>query len=185
MYRVRAFNRLTGESMERPEMPRIMAFDHMSDWLPAYYSYVSAMKVFEAFAAQCPAFPMWERPKMKHAERKGIPVPRTGYRRWHSGANKGKSGVIANSHVVSHRYMSEGDKGPSLRREIKRKERVIVALEIAEGLDDYYADVEDEYLSSLPEWELWEYEGYPEYDEYGYECGDPYCDICGTGSEED
>lgn len=78
-------------------------------------------------------------------EEKGIPVPRTGKRRWHSGKNSGKTGVIGNSHVVSHRYMDEGDKGPALRREIRRKEQVIVDQEIAEGFSEWLYDGVDGY----------------------------------------
>lgn len=75
---------------------------------------------------------------------KGIPVPGTGNYRWHSGKNSGKAGVIANSHVVSHRYADEGEKGPSLRREIKRKERIMVEAEIAQGFSDWlYGDMDD------------------------------------------
>lgn len=39
---------------------------------------------------------------------------------WYSRAKNG--GVIGNSRIVPHRYMDEGDKGPALRREIKRRE---------------------------------------------------------------
>lgn len=146
MYLDRAFNYETREFMNKPEYPRFSDYGYISEWLPAYYAYLSAKKVYDAFAAECPEYPMWERPKMVHAKKRGIPVPRTGYRRWHSEANKGKSGVIANSHVVSHRYMSEGEKGPDLRREIKRKERVMVASEIAEGYAEWlYGDESDDY----------------------------------------
>lgn len=146
MYSSRAFNYLTRESMNKPEYPRFSNYGHLSEWLKAYHAYLSGMKVYDAFVATCPPFPSYERPKMVHAKEKGIPIPRTGYRRWHSNANKGKSGVIANSRVVSHRYMSEGDKGPDLRREIKRKERVYVAAEIAEGYAEWlYGDESDDY----------------------------------------
>lgn len=75
---------------------------------------------------------------------KGIPVPGTGRMAAPSGKNSGKTGVIGNSHVVSHRYMDEGEKGPSLRREIKRKERIMVEAEIAQGFSDWlYGDMDD------------------------------------------
>lgn len=74
------------------------------------------------------------------AEFKGIPVPRTSSRRYHSKKDSGKTGVIGNSHIVSHRYMMEGDKGPALRREIKRKERLMVLAEISEEFDSWLAD---------------------------------------------
>lgn len=75
---------------------------------------------------------------------KGIPVPGTGNYHGHSGKNSGKTGVIANSHVVSHRYADEGEKGPCLRREIKRKERIMVKAEIAQGFSDWlYGDMDD------------------------------------------
>lgn len=179
MYRTRAFNYTTGERMDRPEFPRSSDYPHESEWYTAYYAYVSAMKVFDAFAEQCPAFPMYQRPKKIHAKEKGIPVPRTGYRHWNSGANKGKTGVIANSHVVSHRYMDEGDKGSSLRREIKRKERILVSQEIAEGMEDYYADSEEEY-----DWTDYLALTDP-YDYYESGCGDMWCHICGIDSEDE
>jgi hypothetical protein len=171
MYRIRAFNRTTGESMQRPEFPRLLDYPHNSDWYQAYYVYLSAVKRFDAFAAECPAFPAYQRPKMVHATERGIPVPRTGYRRWNSGANKGKTGVIANSHVVSHRYMDEGDKGSSLRREIKRKERILVSQEIAEGIEEYRMETE------IPDDE------YEDYYEFG--CGDSLCSVCGWNTESD
>lgn len=70
-------------------------------------------------------------------EDKGIPVEGTGKHRYHSRKDSGKTGVIGNSHVVSHRYMDEGDKGPSHRREIKRRESVMVNAEIAEGINEW------------------------------------------------
>lgn len=72
-------------------------------------------------------------------EDKGVPVEGTGKYRWHSGKNSGKTGVSGNSHVVSHRYMGEGDKGPGHRREIKVKERVMVNAEIREGMEEWDA----------------------------------------------
>lgn len=39
---------------------------------------------------------------------------------WHKRSENG--GVIGNSRIVSHRYIYEGDRGPALRREIKRRE---------------------------------------------------------------
>lgn len=53
------------------------------------------------------------------------PVAGSGRSRWHSRKNRpGKAnGVSASSRIVSHRYADEGEKGPSLRREIRRKER--------------------------------------------------------------
>lgn len=147
MFRERAYNRLTGEQMYKPEFPRYSEYEHVSEWLPAYYTYISSMKLYQAFEASCPPRWVWEPSKMVHAKQKGIPIKGTGNRRWRSGENKGKSGVIASSHVVPHRYMHEGDKGKWLRREIKRKERMYVRQEIAEGFADwlYPPDVFDEY----------------------------------------
>lgn len=76
-------------------------------------------------------------------EEKGIPVPGTGNYRFRRAYYKNGHGVISGSHVVSHRYKSEGDKGKGLRREIKRKERVMVSEEITEGFSDWQGGPDD------------------------------------------
>jgi len=168
----RAYNRLTGESMIKPEFPRIMAFDHMSEWYKAYYAYVSDMKKWDAFIAEIPDTYRYERPKLVHAKVKGIPVPRTGSRRWHSGKNSGKSGVIGNSRVLPHRYMDEGDKGAAHNRHIKRVERaqwLSEALEELREQEDAYS-VSDWYGGVFGQDDA---DAWYDYDTEEYEC--EYC----------
>lgn len=126
MYRITrtgvyAFNRLTGERMEKPKRPSAWEHEHMSEWLPLYYQYISDMKKWDAFVAALPAEYVYERPKLVHATEKGVPVPhlRSGGRRKY----KNGAGVSANSRILPHRYADEGDKGQGHRREIRRKER--------------------------------------------------------------
>lgn len=168
-----AYNRLTGERMNKPERPRILDFNHLSEWIPAHYQYISDMKKWDAFIAEIPAYAVWERPKLKHATEKGIPVPRTGSRRWHSGKNSGKAGVIGNSRVLPHRYMDEGDKGAAHNRHIKRVER-------AQWLSEWQEDNTSEEAYDTAEWfgsvyVWWEDDPY-DYDESPY--GDDYCETC-------
>lgn len=116
-------NRLTGETMVRPVYPRFTDYPHVTEWTTAYYRYLSQMKVWNAFLEALPTEYAWERPKLKHATKKGVPVPRTashGRRKYKNGA-----GVSANSRVLPHRYADEGDKGQQHRREIRRKERTL------------------------------------------------------------
>lgn len=159
----RAFNPLTREWMEQPKRPSIFDYSHVSEWLPAHYQYISDMKKWEAFIAELPATYVYKRPKLTHATEKGIPVPRTGSRRWHSGKNSGKSGVIGNSRVLPHRYMDEGDKGKAHNRHIKRVER-------AQWRAEAMADME-EYSAYEGGWTLydWEEDMY-DYDTEEYEC---------------
>lgn len=49
----------------------------------------------------------------------GIPVPHTGRKRYHRTT---QAGVSASSHVVSHRYADEGEKGRLMRRLVRRRE---------------------------------------------------------------
>jgi hypothetical protein len=145
-----AFNRLTRESMEKPSYPRLSEFDgDISEWYRATYRYVSALKIWDAFVEAMPPAIQYERPKLVHATEKGVPVPRTGRSRWHSGKNSGKSGVIGNSRVLPHRYMDEGDKGATHNRHIKRVERSLWRSEALEDLRDYNG-TEESY--SVAEW---------------------------------
>lgn len=127
MYRITrtgtyAFNRTTGERMEKPKWPDYREFPHESEWRPAYYRYVSAMKLWDAFVKTLPDDYRYGRAKLTHATEKGVPIPRLrgGKRRKY----KNGAGVSANSRILPHRYADEGDKGQSHRREIRRKERV-------------------------------------------------------------
>lgn len=140
-YRARAFNPLTREWREKPQRPSVFDYDHLSEWLPAYYEYVSAMKKWDAFIAELPETYVYKRPKLRHAtqEEKGAPVARlrkSGRRKYTNG-----SGVSANSRVLSHHYAGEGDKGAEHRREIRRKERALWEYDASQ---EYYAE-EDAY----------------------------------------
>lgn len=120
-----AYNSLTRERMYRPQRPSLYSHGHYTEWLPAYYTYLSELKVWEAFIEDLPTDVKWKRSRFTHATEKGVPVPHTGKRRWHSGKNgSGGSGVIGNSRVLPHRYMDDGDKGAAHNRHIKRLERV-------------------------------------------------------------
>jgi hypothetical protein len=165
----RAYNRLTGESMDKPNRPSVYEFSHLSEWLPAHYAYLSELKKWEAFIAELPAYAVWERPKFKHATKKGIPVPRTGARRWHSRKDSGKTGVIGSSRVLPHRYMDEGDKGATHNRHIKRVERAQWQAEAMEELNQEDAYSVDEWFGSVYGLDY-------DYDESPY--GDDYCETC-------
>lgn len=130
---------------------------------------------------------------------KGIPVPRTGGKAWRKPLNG--AGVSASSRIVS-RYADEGEKGKDVRRTVRRMEERMWRMDwVAEGFDvedaptvaQWFYDMSDDTDSDIipsvytvgetvVEWPN-DY-----YDEYGYadtyDCGDPYCDICGTGYEE-
>lgn len=59
---------------------------------------------------------------------KGAPVPGTGNRRAKCSCCRknraGKpSGVMSREHLVAHRYMDEGDRGPEFRRYLRRLSR--------------------------------------------------------------
>lgn len=71
---------------------------------------------------------------------KGIPVPGTGRSKSGCGYNKTKnSGVSAHSHIVT-KWDDEGEKGPLVRREIRRKERALwMAEAIAEMGEEFYS----------------------------------------------
>src|SRR5690242_14795116 len=115
-----AFNRETKERMEKPKWPSYTDYAHDSEWYPAYYRYVSEMKKWDAFVKALPEDYRYERPKLRHATVKGVPVAgiRSGGRRKY----KNGAGVSANSRVLSHHYRDEGERGQAHRREIKRKE---------------------------------------------------------------
>lgn len=119
----RAYNRLTGEVMYKPKRPGYLEYAHLSEYMPAYYAYLSEMKKWEAFIAKLPAEAVWERPKLRHATQneKGVPVRYAGYSRRRKYVNG--SGVSANSRILPHRYADEGEKGKGHRREIRRRER--------------------------------------------------------------
>jgi hypothetical protein len=77
----------------------------------------------------------------EHAESsRGIPIPGTGRRTCRCGHcsqnSNSNCGVIANSRVLPHRYADEGEKGPLLRREIRRKERALWLAEAFEEMMD-------------------------------------------------
>ncbi len=57
---------------------------------------------------------------------RGIPVPHTGVKSWRSKKSRaGKpNGVSANSRIASF-YDDEGEKGPVVRRTIRRKEKAL------------------------------------------------------------
>jgi hypothetical protein len=86
--------------------------------------------------------------KLKHAEKKGMPVEGTGKKpnlgSFRDGAG-GNSGVMGSSKELSYRYADEGDKGPEYRREIRRAERT-------RWLNEW----QDEQDSELREMETWE-----------------------------
>lgn len=153
-----------------------------------YHTFPDTLKGWDAWRENRAAwyeYWAWNAKRRFHAlpEEKGIPVPGTSAKRWHSGKNSGKTGVIGSSRMLPHRYMDEGDKGKGHNRHIKRLER---ALWQREWLDEGY-DVEDAYSAS--EWysrtsEWWEDDDTD--DDYGtlvaewYDmgCGDPDCSIC-------
>lgn len=176
MYRITrtgvyAFNRLTGERMEKPKRPSAWEHEHMSEWLPLYYQYISDMKKWDAFVAALPAEYVYKRPKLVHATEKGVPVPHLrsgGRRKYVNGA-----GVSANSRVLPHRYADEGDKGKGHRREIRRKER-------AQWLSEWQQEERETYAEEY-DWTDYErltdprdytWDGY-EWDTDEYECA--YC----------
>jgi hypothetical protein len=64
---------------------------------------------------------------------KGIPVPGTGVKRHRSVNDRAGKGVISSSRIVSHRYSDEGEKGPKLRREIRRKEKALFKRELSDS----------------------------------------------------
>ena len=69
---------------------------------------------------------------------KGVPIPRTGGVRSHGNYGGQRSrGVSGNSHILSHRYPIEGDKGPVHRRAIRRAETALWHAEVWEALQDY------------------------------------------------
>lgn len=154
-----------------------------------YHTFPDTLKGWDAWRENRAAwyeYWAWNAKRRFHAlpEEKGIPVPGTSAKRWHSGKNSGKTGVIGSSRMLPHRYMDEGDKGKGHNRHIKRLER---ALWQREWLDEGY-DYED--ASSASEWfahldaldtlaeyeererDWWERETDPEY------CGDPECPFC-------
>ena len=196
----RAFNPLTREWMEKPKRPSIFDYSHVSEWLPAHYQYISDMKKWEAFIAELPATYVYKRPKLVHATEKGVPVPhlRDGKRRKYVNG----AGVSANSRILPHRYADEGEKGSGHRREIRRKERAQWLSEwqqeereaydaydaetVAQWFYDNTDDVDFDVIPSVytvgetvVEWSSDYYDDYGYVETYG--CGDPYCDICGTG----
>lgn len=62
---------------------------------------------------------------------KGIPVPGTGVKRYRDTSRQ--PGVMANSRIVSGRWADEGEKGPRLRREIRRKEKALFKRELSDS----------------------------------------------------
>jgi hypothetical protein len=171
-----AYNWRTGERMLKPERPRLGMEGHISEWQAAYYYYCSQMKIYDAFVEECPPFPHWQRPKLKHATEKGIPVPRTGARRWHSGKSSGKTGVIGSSRMLPHRYMDEGDKGAIHNRHIKRVERAQWLSEWQEDSNSEEAYDTAEWFESVYVW--WEVDDYDEspYDDWCETCNGP-CEL--------
>lgn len=132
-------------------------------------------------------------------EEKGTPVAGTGGKRWRKwSANNG--GVSAGSHVVSHHYANEGDKGRTVRKLVRNRERALWLSEwqeeqnysaydsetVAQWFYDNSDDVDSDIIPSVytvgetvVEWPNDYYDEY-EYDySESYGCGDPYCDICG------
>lgn len=76
---------------------------------------------------------------------KGIPVPSTGKRDTGFGDNKTKShGVIGGSHIVS-KWDDEGEKGPLVRREIRRKERALWLSEANAEMEEHFTSLMDDY----------------------------------------
>ena len=136
-----AYNRLINARMAKPQRPHYSDYPHLSEWYPAYYRYLSEMKVWTEFAESVAKVRyVYTPPKLTHATEKGIPVPRlrkSGRRKFKNG-----SGVSANSRVLSHRYADEGEKGKGLRREIRRKEKLMwhaeANQELTEELQDDY-----------------------------------------------
>ena len=172
MYRISAYNRLTGERMYKPERPSLWEAEHISEWLPLHYAYISEMKVWDAFIESLPETFSYVRPKLRHATEKGIPVPRTGSygrRKYKNGA-----GVSANSRVLSHHYRDEGERGQAHRREIKRKERAM-------WLSEWQREQEQEDAYSVADWFTYDpyewdyYYGENDYDPYDR---DDYCETC-------
>jgi hypothetical protein len=105
--------------------------------------------------------------KRYHAlpEDKGIPVPYTACRTRYKYVNG--AGVSASSRVVSHRYADEGDKGKSLRREIKRVER-------AQWLSEWQEEQESQEVYDTAEW----FAAWAFWWEDDATCGNPYCEVC-------
>lgn len=138
------------------------------------------------------------RRKTFHAlpEEKGTPVPGTGGKRWRKwSANNG--GVSAGSHVISHHYASEGDKGRTVRKLVRSRER---ALWLDEWQQEQNQDAEYGYardVYSAGDWfsdDPYAYDWYYGEDDYDETdmwndpdywgrvdmgCGDPWCHICG------
>lgn len=66
-----------------------------------------------------------------------MPVPGTGRRRYHSRKDRAgrPNGVISSSRILPHQYADEGDKGPTLRRKLRRAENRMWRAETAFDLD--------------------------------------------------
>jgi len=165
------FNRETRERMEKPEYPRLSEFNgDISLYTKATYRYVSKMKVWDAFVESLPPAYEYKRPNLVHATEKGVPVSRLrsgGRRKYKNGA-----GVSANSRVLSHHYRDEGERGKTLRREIKRKERVLWLREWEREQQE-----EAEYGYAVEDYDWTDYDAltdpYDFYDVEEYEC--PVC----------
>lgn len=161
----RAFNPLTREWMEKPKRPSLFDYEHISEWLPAHYQYISDMKKWDAFIAELPETYVYKRPKLVHATEKGVPVAglRDGKRRKY----KNGAGVSANSRILPHRYADEGEKGQGHRREIRRKER-------AQWLSEWQQEQEQGDAYSVAEW--WDNTPVVPWD--GWDTDEYECEFC-------
>jgi hypothetical protein len=142
-----------------------MDYPHDSEWYVAYYRHCSALKVWNSFVASCPPLPEYKRSKLRHATEKGIPV--SGLRSGRGGCWKPVNGhgVSAGSHVLSHRYACEGDKGTSVRREVRRKEDRLWRKEVErENLSEAACSVAEWFMVDPYAWDF--YYGEDDYDSF-------------------
>lgn len=132
------------------------------------------------------AYWTWMSKRRFHAlpEDKGVPVPHTGRRHWHSRKDSGKTGVIGSSRMLPHRYMDEGDKGKDHNRHIKRLEKALWLREwVEEQQDQEEGYSASEWFYEVPSWWEWEDETSLDDDESDYyweprACSNLNCKIC-------
>lgn len=133
----------------------------------------------------------WMRGRRFHAhpEDKGIPVEGTGVRRHRRSWTHNGTSVSSGSHVLSHYYADEGDKGRWVRKLVRRRERAMWLSEWQteqneDAYQGYAVDAYDagEWFSSqslMWDWYEDDYDVDSLYDNYSdFDCGDPYCDLC-------
>ncbi|WPH58154.1 hypothetical protein SEA_LUCKYSOCKE_203 [Streptomyces phage LuckySocke] len=116
---------------------------------PLYHNFPDTIKGREAEEknrTEWYAYWEWMRNRRFHAlpEDKGIPVPGTGTRRYRKSRNG--SGVSASSRVLSHYYADEGEKGRTVRKLVRNRER---ALWLSEWQEERNEDAEYGYARDV------------------------------------